>query len=221
MCVGRWRLIHRACRPEKQIDQLRVAGLTVQPSQRPGTGRSLIGRVEKEKVHHIVCVIRTLQRLGGDVLLNITGLHIVHGAVCTHQRLGEFGAVPQIGVLLPIVEKFGRDAVWFYGIRQPFRGDAEVLLRLVYIGSVRCLVPMGSGIVGKNGYHQRPAMDVSGRAVGRDCLLRLLRGLRRLGLLRWFWGLRLGLHLRRRQLGCFPPGAGRHRRTQQHTQKQP
>ena len=69
--------------------------------------------------------------------------------------------------------------------------------------------------------HQRPAMDVSGRAVGRDCLIRLLRGLRRLGLLRWFWGLRLGLHLRRRQLGRFPPGAGRHRRTQQHTQKQP
>ena len=190
----------------------------------------LIGRIEQEKVDHIVRVVFLPQGIAVDVFPYIIGLHLIHAPILADEKLRKRGIIAQVRISGPVIEERSVRAICSRLLREPLRGRVHAVERQEHLLAVGLVVPCGLRIIRKDGDEQGRAAQAPGgaeRAVILRHPFRLRRSLRkglgrrlRRGLRRCLRGLLCRLRdrrfRRRRRRSRHISAAGR----QRHEQKQ-
>ena len=124
----------------------------------------LIGRVEQEKVDHIVCVVFLPQRFGVDVFPHIIGLHLIHAPILADEKLRKtrhHSAGPDQRSSHRGTKRLSPCSRL---LREPLRGRVHAVERQEHLLAVGLVVPCGLRIIRKDGDEQGRAAQAPRRS---------------------------------------------------------
>ena len=164
MGIGCRRRIKYVSEADIQVDVFDIIIRAGQEAERPGIRRMLIGRIEQEKVDHIVRVIFLPQGIGVNVLPHIIGLHLIHAPILADEKLRKRGIIAQVRISGPVIEERSVRAICSRLLREPLRGRVHAVERQEHLLAVGLVVPCGLRIIRKDGDEQGRAAQAPGRA---------------------------------------------------------
>ena len=166
MGIGRRRRIEYVSEADIQVDVFDIIIRAGQEAERPGIRRMLIGRIEQEKVDHIVRVVFLPQGIAVDVFPYIIGLHLIHAPILADEKLRKRGIIAQVRISGPVIEERSVRAICSRLLREPLRGRVHAVERQEHLLAVGLVVPCGLRIIRRFRRCHRRSRHIS--AAGRQ-----------------------------------------------------